>query len=170
MQRRLISIIVIASLMTASLGCMSGPSQSEMNKAIVVQAVDALNKHDYEAVRKFIAEDYVRHCQATPEVTVNSLDEFIAFIKQWEDAVPNGVQGLDMMVAEGDLVAMWGAFEGVHEGALPGIPATGNTISSVTAAIHRLKHGKIVESWVTWDNVAILTQLGVWPAKVEKAP
>jgi steroid delta-isomerase-like uncharacterized protein len=170
MLKHSISVLIIAGILSSSLGCMSGPSQADMNKAIVMQAVDALNKHDYEAVRKFIAEDYVRHCQATPEVTVNSVDELIAFIKQWEDAVPNGVQGVDMLVAEGDLVAFWGTFEGVQEGDLPGIPATGKTISSETAAIHRLKQGKIVETWVTWDNVAILTQLGAFPAPPSEEP
>ena len=170
MQRTSILFATIVSLVASPLGCTSGPSTTDMNKAVVQQAVEALNKHDYEGVREFIADDYVRHCQATPEVSVNSLDEFIAFIRQWEGAVPNGVQGLDMMVAEGDLVAMWGTFEGVHEGPLPGIPATGNAISSETAAIHRLEKGKIVETWVTWDNVAILKQLGVFPPSPAGAP
>jgi hypothetical protein len=29
--------------------------------------------------------------------------------------------------------------------------------------IHRLENGKIVETWVTWDNMAALAQLGHLP-------
>jgi hypothetical protein len=30
--------------------------------------------------------------------------------------------------------------------------------------VHRIAEGKIVETWVTWDNLAALSQLGLFPA------
>jgi hypothetical protein len=31
------------------------------------------------------------------------------------------------------------------------------------AGVHRIEDGKIAETWVTWDNLVGLTQLGLWP-------
>jgi predicted ester cyclase len=42
-------------------------------------------------------------------------------------------------------------------------PATGNRVESKFLAIFRIEEGKIAELWVEWDNVAMLTQLGLFP-------
>lgn len=42
-------------------------------------------------------------------------------------------------------------------------PATGNEMEISFAGIHRIEDGKIAETWVTWDNLTALTQLGLWP-------
>ena len=34
----------------------------------------------------------------------------------------------------------------------------------------RISGGKIAELWITWDNLAVLTQLGHWPPAQEGAP
>ena len=94
---------------------------------------------------------------------IRSRDEFIAFLKSWESVTPDAYQTLNQFVAEGDRVAVHATFSGTQTGALGDIPATGNRISSDFVAILRIENGKIAEIWVEWDNLTILTQLGVFP-------
>lgn len=42
--------------------------------------------------------------------------------------------------------------------------AQGRTFTLVNIIMQRLEGGKVVETWVSWDNVAFLTQLGLMPA------
>lgn len=45
-----------------------------------------------------------------------------------------------------------------------GIPPTGAAISVDAIAIHRMRGGKIAETWEIWDTVGFLQQIGVVPA------
>ena len=67
-----------------------------------------------------------------------------------------------MLVAEGDLVAIWGSYAGTHTGQMGPYAATGKRMVSDMGGVHRFAHGKIVETWVTWDNLSMLDQLGLW--------
>ena len=42
-------------------------------------------------------------------------------------------------------------------------PPSGKRLSLDFAALFRIESGKIVELWVTWDNLAALSQLGHFP-------
>jgi len=67
------------------------------------------------------------------------------------------------LVAENDLVSFWATYSAVQEGPMGDFPATGRRMSVEFAGTHRIEDGKIVETWVTWDNMAALAQLGLWP-------
>ncbi|HSH00845.1 MAG TPA: hypothetical protein VLB27_12370, partial [candidate division Zixibacteria bacterium] len=58
--------------------CIGGCGAAEVEggaeyRAVVQQALDAMNAHDMGALRATFGETYVRHCQATPD-EVNSVD------------------------------------------------------------------------------------------------
>ena len=110
-----------------------------------------------------IAKDYRRHCQATPDVTVESLDDFKALLRSFDETSPDATMTLDQMAAEGDLVAFWGTWSGTQQGPFGPFPATGKTMTLDFAGFHRIQDGKIAETWVTWDNLAMLRQLGLFP-------
>jgi predicted ester cyclase len=42
-------------------------------------------------------------------------------------------------------------------------PASGNQIEVTGISIDRIEGGKIVEGWVSWDQLGLLRQLGVIP-------
>jgi predicted ester cyclase len=42
-------------------------------------------------------------------------------------------------------------------------PATGKSAETTFLAMFRIADRKIAEMWVEWDNMAILTQLGLFP-------
>ena len=153
----------IAVLAIALMSCAPVDNTAANNKAVALRAFDALNNGDYDALDEFIAPNYKRHCQATPDVSVESLDQFVAFVKTWEDAMPDMKGEVHYIIAEGDMVAAYLTYTGTQTGAMGDIPATGKVMDSKTFVFHRFENGKIAESWVTWDNVAILKQLGLFP-------
>lgn len=170
MIKRNMMFVIIVMFVVSSLSCGPGvDQQAANNKAVVMQAFDVLNNHDYEKLDELIAENYVRHSQATPDVKVETLDDFIAMVSDWDRAFPDAKMEVHLVAAEGDLVAFYMTYTGTHTGQMGPFPATGKVMNSKTAGFHRLEDGKIVETWVTWDNVAVLNQLGLFPpAPVEK--
>ncbi len=164
MKKRRVMFTVIVLFAVASLSCgPGGEDQATKNKAIVLQTIDVLNSHDYEKLDQFYAQDFRRYCQATPDVKVESLDDFKALTDEWDQAFPDAKMELHLTAAEGDLVAFYMTYSGTHTGQMGPFPATGKRMESECAGFHRLEQGKIVETWVTWDNVAVLSQLGLFP-------
>lgn len=164
MNKRHVLLMFVLLFVMASLSCSPGADEiAAKNKIVVQRAFDALNNHEYDDLDKYMAEDYVRHCQATPDVKVESLDDFKALLSEWDQQFPDAQLGLDLIAAEGDLVAFYGPYSGTHTGQMGAFPPTGKQMIVETAGFHRLEEGKIVETWVTWDNVAVLSQLGLFP-------
>jgi len=159
----LVFLLVALFILGALSGCNSAADMETRNKAIVTRAFEAIDRQDFESLDKYFAQDYRRYSQASPEAKVESLDDMVGFLKEWYGAFPDASVETHMMAAEGDLVAVYITFAGTHEAPMGDIPATGKRMESETFGFHRLKDGKIVETWVTWDNVAILKQLGLFP-------
>jgi predicted ester cyclase len=68
-----------------------------------------------------------------------------------------------MIIAEGDLVAFWGTYSASQTGPMGPFPATGMRMVSEMGGVHRIADGRIAETWVTWDNLTGLHQLGFDP-------
>lgn len=67
-------------------------------------------------------------------------------------------------VAEKDkLVASW-TISGTHKGEFMGIRPTNKKISVEGITIHYIANGKIIDSYVSWDALGLLRQLGAFPA------
>ena len=151
--------------MTAVFGCSeSDEVLAQKNKQIVEKAFEVVAKGDYENMGNFIAKNYQRHCQATPEIAIESLDAFKEFIRMDRQAIPDQKLDLKMLVAEGNLVAFWATYSGTQTGPMGPFPPSGKTAMLDFGGVHRLENGKIVETWITWDNIAILSQLGHFPS------
>jgi steroid delta-isomerase-like uncharacterized protein len=133
------------------------------NKDVVRSFVAAINDRDLEALDRLVAPDVKRHSPSTPDVTVNSLDDFRAFLRQDLASVPDSRQEIRMMVAEGDKVAVWMNYSGTQAGPLGPFPATGRPVDLDFSGILRLENGRIAEMWVVWDNLGMLTALGHLP-------
>ena len=55
--------------------------QQEIVKELVKDFVDAGNERDYSRIDDLVAEGFVRHCQATPDLEINTREQFKAFMK-----------------------------------------------------------------------------------------
>jgi predicted ester cyclase len=96
-------------------------------------------------------------------VEINSLEEFKDLQKGFVVGFPDQRVTVEMIIAEGDHVATYGAYKATHTGPMGDIPATGKTVDVKMLTIFRIEGGRIAELWVEWDNMAMLSQLGLFP-------
>ena len=155
---RILAFMILALALCVTTGC-----QTARNKRIVLRTVEAINARDLDSLERWIQTDYVRHSQATPGVVVESLDAFKAFLEQDFAAVPDSHMHLDWVIAEGDMVAMYGTYAGTQTGPMGQFPPSGRRMELDFAAVHRFKSGRLAETWITWDNLTALQQLGHIP-------
>jgi predicted ester cyclase len=162
-RRWLPGVAVIASLVVL-LGCVCEPcDEGKKNKELVAEAFAAVEAGEFDRLDQFIAENYVRHSQATPGVEVTSLDQFKEFLVNDRKTVSDPKIIIHRLVAEDDLVAFWSTYSGIQDGPMGPQPATGKRMELDMAGMHRIADDKIVESWVIWDNMTALAQLGLFP-------
>ena len=85
-----------------------------------------------------------------------------AFAAEHRKQFPTGEYSISNIVAEGDLVFMYGHYEGTHDGEpFEGIPASGAEASFDWSVLLRLEDYRIAERWGTADDVmGMLVPLG----------
>lgn len=59
---------------------------------------------------------------------------------------------------------------GTQRGAMGELPASGKELTLTTIIIRRFVDGKIAETCVSWDNVAMLTQLCLFTPSAQNEP
>jgi predicted ester cyclase len=79
-------------------------------------------------------------------------------------AFPDVHASVEIVLAEGDLVAERTTARATHKGEFNGIPATGREVVWTENHIYRFKDGKIVEHWPEIDMLGLLMQVGAIPA------
>ncbi|GAA4884838.1 ester cyclase [Actinomycetospora straminea] len=125
---------------------------------------DAMNSRELDRLDDIVAEDFVRHCQATPDFDVRSREDFKDFLRRNTASFPDNVQTFVQVVEDGDRAGIWTTYEGTQTGPLGPFPASGRKTLFDFGGIVRVEDGKIAELWVTWDNMTILGQLGHLPS------
>ena len=164
MKRKGEFLVTVMSFLLIVLGCSSSDTQrAEKNKQLFIQGVEAINNRDWDALDTGIAVNYVRHCQATPDVRVNSLEDFKAYLKQDAVTFPDSRIIIDRLVAEGDLVAFYCTYTGTQKGPMGPFPPSDRQMTLEFAGVHRVENGKLAETWLTWDNMTALSHLGHFP-------
>ncbi len=157
-------LFLVTIMLSGALAAGELTPQETANAALVRQMIDALNHRDLDALDALIAPDIVRHCAATAGVTVHSLDDFKAFLRSDFATVPDSVITIEHLIAQDDLVAVHAIYAGTQKGPMGPFPATGKRVEGPFLSFIRIEDGKIDEMWVEWDNLAMLTQLGLLPA------
>jgi predicted ester cyclase len=69
------------------------------------------------------------------------------------------------VIGEGDLVAVHATHHGRHTGDLMGIPPTGREVAYDYVHFLRFRDGKAIEHWSVRDDMTLMRQLGVVPAR-----
>lgn len=163
-RRGLLGAIVVAGVVVT--GCVCKPCDEGMrNKELVAEVFAIIEAGELDKLDDYISADYVRHCQATPDVNVTSLESLKEFLARDRETVSDPKMVLHRLLAEDDLVAFWATYSGIQDGPMGPFPATGRRMELDFAGMHRIADGKIAETWVVWDNLSGLTQLGLFPPK-----
>ncbi len=163
MTRSIWVVLAVSSLLGLVSCSLPSKSVEQENKALVRRFGKASNARQFNVVGELVAADFVRHCQATPDVDVRSREQFIEFLKQDAAVFPDSRQTAHYLVAEGDMVAFWATYEGTQDGQMGPFPPSHKKMQVDFAGVFRIRNGKLAELWVTWDNLASLVQLGYFP-------
>ncbi|MFG2888776.1 ester cyclase [Streptomyces sp. NPDC048248] len=135
---------------------------SEENKRLVRRFYEEIDRGNLDAMDELVAEDYKDHSPPPFPGFAEGREGLKQVFRLFWEATP-GTHEIEDQVAEGDKVVTRLTARGVHEGDLPGIPATGNALTMTGTVIHRIENGKLAEKWSDKDLHGLLTQLGVLP-------
>jgi predicted ester cyclase len=130
---------------------------------VVAEFFDAMNERELDRLDPIVAADFVRRCEATPDVVVESLDDFKAFLEAYTAVFPDNVQTPIHVAADGDLIGVFATYEGTHLGPFGSFEPTGRRAKFDFAGMFEVQNGKLSAFQVTWDNMTILAQLGLLP-------
>jgi len=122
--------------------------------------VEAMNSRELDQLDDIVTDDFTRHCEATPGLIIQCREEFKKFLRDYTLVFPDNVQAIEQLVIDGDRAGFWGTYEGTQEGDLGPFAASGRKTKFSFGGVAYMRQDRIAEWWVTWDNMAILTQLG----------
>jgi steroid delta-isomerase-like uncharacterized protein len=136
---------------------------TELNKQLVVRWKEERNKGNATVVDDLFAPDVILHMNGLHAPgPVRGREAFkrllAAYLTAFEfHSMP------ELLIAEGDMVAIHETYQLTHIGAFQGLPPTGKEVVVAGAEIYRIVDGKFVEQWVEADMLGLLRQLGGLP-------
>ena len=131
---------------------------------LVRRALELTDSQDWPAREALFTADSV---MSTPQGVARGPAAMTAYSKPLVGAFSHAVHRIDLIVVDGDAVAVEGAWIATHTGPLVTpdgeVPPTGRTISLPFAATLRLSGGRIASLHLYYDQLAFLGQLGLLP-------
>jgi predicted ester cyclase len=144
----------------------------EQNIALIKRIHSEISNGNIAIFDEVLAPDYVRHCQAMPpelwEINDNSV--FKAFVADFLKAVPDCNDEIEFIIADSNMVTYVTTTTGTQTGPMGDLPPSGKKFMLKNIVIQRIEDGKVAETWISWDNVALLTQLGFFPPPSAEKP
>jgi predicted SnoaL-like aldol condensation-catalyzing enzyme len=133
-------------------------AEIERNKQVIEDFYrEVFQKHDLDAVDRFMYDDYIQHNADCPQGKAG----FVEFHRGFFAAMPDFYPIINRMVAEGDLVWVYNTITGTHTGqGFLDYPPTNNDIRYDVVDMYRLRDGKVCEHWDVADTRALFTQVG----------
>jgi len=136
---------------------------SEQNKAIVRRLFEEVwNKGNLSVADELFTPNCTHHDPSTPDVGRGPESERKR-VTLYRTAFPDLRLMVEDIIAEGDAVMARWSCRGTHKGDLSGIAPTGKQVTISGVSIARIAGGKIAESWINWDALGLMQQLGVVP-------
>lgn len=134
---------------------------SASDEAVVRRFYDEMNNdRKNELAPELFTDDHRMH---DPQVaTADGPQGMADTVAVYQQAV-EGHWDIEEMFSTGDRVVVRWIGSGRHVGELNGIPATGKSVRVDAITIHRMRDGKIAETWEVWDTLGLLQQIGAVP-------
>jgi steroid delta-isomerase-like uncharacterized protein len=141
----------------------SRPVQPEENKTVVRRFLEEIfTAGNLELVDELFAPDYVLHDPVLPD-EVRGPEGMKRYVSMYRAAYPDTHFTIEDQIAEGDEVVTRWIGQGTHEGELMGIPPTGKQVTVTGIEVDRVSGGKMQQTWVNYDALGMMQQLGVVP-------
>jgi steroid delta-isomerase-like uncharacterized protein len=136
---------------------------TEDNKALVRRFYDEVfNNKNMAGVDAFVAPNVIDH--SLPPGAPGEIEGVRQTITMFLTAFPDLNLTLEDIIAEGDKVVVRWTMRGTHQGASLGMPPTGKQFTLPGISLVRLDGGMAAETWVCYDQLVMLQQLGLAPA------
>ena len=127
--------------------------------------VEAFNAHDEERIRQLNAENAT--IEAPGDMRVEGREPTTQYAMAWLRAFPDARLTVHNELVDGDWVVQQFTFEGTHEDTLSSpngdIPATHNRLQGRAVQIFKVEGDSVTETHLYFDQVQIMTQLGLMP-------
>ena len=142
---------------------------SATNEAVARRFYDeVLNKGKVNLIDELATPDFVEH-EEIPGIEPN-----LAGVKMFINAIRTGFPDIKAtvndVISQGDKVVCHVTMRGTHKGTFLDIPATGREINVNAIDIMEFREGKASAHWGVTDNLTMMTQLGIVPARGEPKP
>jgi len=127
--------------------------------------IEAFNTHDERRIRELNGENTV--FEAPGDVRVEGRDAATEYAMGWLRAFSDARITVHNELADGDWVVQEFTFTGTHDGTLASpagaISATHKTLNGRGVQIFRVEGGKVADTRLYFDQVQVMTQLGLMP-------
>ena len=131
------------------------------NEAVVRRFYEEMNNdRKNELAPELYTADHKMHDPQVP--TPDGPDGMVATVSTYQTGVNGHWEINDIFSSDDKVVVRWTG-SGEHVAELNGIPPTGKKIEVSAISVHRMRDGKIAETWEVWDTLGFLQQLGVVP-------
>jgi len=138
---------------------------AEQNKAAALEFLEqAWVERDVVAgYERFVTPDQVAHLAGYQE-PFRDRDASLEWARTYQSAFHDQELTLEAAVAEGDHVALRVRTTQTQRGPYLGVAPFGNRVSMTMIQMYRFENGKIAETWLMFDPLDVMQQLGVFPA------
>ena len=127
--------------------------------------IEAFNAHDEDRIRQLNADEAV--FEAPGEVRLEGRDAASDYAMAWVRAFPDARITVKNELVDGDWITQEFTFEGTHEATLSSpsgdIPATHKRLTGRGVQIFRVQGETIADTRLYFDQVQVMTQLGLMP-------
>lgn len=135
-------------------------SELKRNKAVIRRFVEEVqNQKNFDVFDELNDPEFVN--LSSPPGVPSDREGGKIYLSGFLNAFPDSRFTIDDMIAEGDRVVTKKTLVGTHTADLGEIPATGKRVTLQYVDIMRVRNGKIVEHWLSMDQLSFLQQLGV---------
>jgi predicted ester cyclase len=140
-------------------------------KAVVERGIKAFNAHDLEAAARDAAPDI--EATAPGDVKLKGPQAVKEYNQTFITAFPDARAEAKNIFTQGRHVIVEGVFTGTHNGTLNtpmgDVPATGRKVKGEYVQIFEVDRGLVKRSSLLFDQVQLMTQLGMAPAAPAQA-
>jgi steroid delta-isomerase-like uncharacterized protein len=133
------------------------------SKDLLNRGIEAWNRHDAHAWTSLYSQN--TQVYASGGVTATGPEAVQMVYTTWQEAFPDNQVKPRLLVEEGETTVLEATFEGTHTGTLNApsgaIPATGKRVSIPYVLMSRARDGKMDRVALYFDQIEVLTQLGL---------
>jgi steroid delta-isomerase-like uncharacterized protein len=132
---------------------------------IAREGTEAFNAHDEQRIRSLYADNVT--FEGPGDIKLEGADAATAHATVWLNAFPDARIEIENEISAGDWVVHQFTFRGTHTETLASpagdIPATNRELAGRGVQVIRVDGDKVVEEHLYYDQMQLLTQLGLVP-------